>query len=273
MVEPVPVVPIGEFSRLTYLSVKTLHHYHEVGLLEPAAVDLWTGYRRYSLDQVERAHLIRRLRDLEMPISEVRAVLAAPDDEARDGTIRTHLTRMETELARTRAVVASLRDLLSPAPSLTITFVDLPTQPVFAARAVVTARDAGAWYDDARRRLDDALCHAGLAAVGPHGATWAHEYFEEEHGEVVAFVPVPAGAAPRARDLGIVGTDLAGGRFAVAEHLGGFDDFDRTYGALGSHVICHAVGLADPIREIYHAGPAGDPPVHRTDVHWPVLAS
>jgi hypothetical protein len=39
---------IGEFSRVTHLSVKTLRHYHEVGLLEPVHVDPGTGYRRYA---------------------------------------------------------------------------------------------------------------------------------------------------------------------------------------------------------------------------------
>ncbi|MDT3440582.1 MULTISPECIES: MerR family transcriptional regulator [unclassified Pseudofrankia] len=278
MFEPDPVVSIGEFSRLTYLSVKTLRHYHDVGLLEPAAIDPSTGYRRYSLDQVPRAHLIRRLRDLDMPVPEVRAVLRAPDDVARDATIRSHLERMEAELARTRGVVASLRELLSSAPSapLAVTFLDVPVQPVFAVRATVAALDAGGWYADARLLLDSALAHVDARAAGPHGATWAHEYFEDERGEVVAFVPVPRGAAPRARDVaaGVESIELAGGRFAVAEHLGGFDDFDRTYGALGSHVVRHAAGLPDAIREVYRVGPDGDDPsVARTDVYWPVRAT
>jgi DNA-binding transcriptional MerR regulator len=48
-------VAIGEFSRLTHLTVKTLRHYHEQGLLVPYAVDGTSGYRRYSVDQVPDA--------------------------------------------------------------------------------------------------------------------------------------------------------------------------------------------------------------------------
>lgn len=51
---------IGEFSRVTHLSVKTLRHYHEVGLLEPVHVDPGTGYRRYTTAQVPTAQVIRR---------------------------------------------------------------------------------------------------------------------------------------------------------------------------------------------------------------------
>ncbi len=46
---------IGDFSQITHLSVKTLRHYHEAGLLEPADVDPQSGYRYYSTDQVPTA--------------------------------------------------------------------------------------------------------------------------------------------------------------------------------------------------------------------------
>src|SRR3954470_14534611 len=67
------LLTIGEFSKMTYLSVKALRHYHDVGLLEPMLVDPATGYRRYGASQVGTAQAIRRFRDLDMPIDEVRA--------------------------------------------------------------------------------------------------------------------------------------------------------------------------------------------------------
>ena len=67
---------MGDFSRATHLSVKTPRHYHQAGLLEPAAVNPDTGYRYYSAGQIPAAQVIRRLRDLEMPVADVKAVLA-----------------------------------------------------------------------------------------------------------------------------------------------------------------------------------------------------
>ena len=55
-------VTIGDFSRASHLSVKTLRHYHEVGLLEPSEVDPDNGYRYYSEEQIPLAQVIRRLR-------------------------------------------------------------------------------------------------------------------------------------------------------------------------------------------------------------------
>ena len=54
---------MGDFSRATHLSVKTLRHCHQVGLLEPATVNPDTGYRYYSAGQIPAAQVIRRLRD------------------------------------------------------------------------------------------------------------------------------------------------------------------------------------------------------------------
>src|ERR1700724_1756960 len=105
-------VTIGDFSRASHLSVKTLRHYHEVGLLEPSEVDPANGYRYYAEDQIPVAQVIRRLRGLEMPVAEVKSVLAAPDAETRNRLIVAHLDRLEGNLARTQAAVLELRELL-----------------------------------------------------------------------------------------------------------------------------------------------------------------
>src|SRR5262252_4390613 len=99
------LVGIGDFSRMTFLSVKALRHYHEVGLLPPAEIDPDSGYRRYEVEQVPTAQVIRRLRELGMSL----------DDEARNAAISAHLRRMEGELEQTRVTVKSLRLLLDEA--------------------------------------------------------------------------------------------------------------------------------------------------------------
>ena len=109
---------IGDFSRATHLSVKMLRHYHEIGLLEPVDVDADTGYRRYATDQIATAQIIRRFRDLDMPLDDIHAVLDATDVETRNRVIANHLARLESSLARTQEAVASLSDLLDhPATS------------------------------------------------------------------------------------------------------------------------------------------------------------
>lgn len=107
---------IGDFSRMTQLSVKTLRHYHDVRLLEPHHVDPSTGYRYYTVDQVPTAQVVRRLRDLGMPVADVRAVLTCAPGE-RNELISEHLKRLEDQLDATRSAVESLRAILAPPAS------------------------------------------------------------------------------------------------------------------------------------------------------------
>jgi DNA-binding transcriptional MerR regulator len=57
---------IGEFSRITGLTVKTLRFYHEEGLLEPASIDPQTGYRHYDRSQIDTARVISYLTEIQM---------------------------------------------------------------------------------------------------------------------------------------------------------------------------------------------------------------
>src|SRR5882757_7842721 len=108
---------IGEFSRITHLSIKTLRRYHEAGVLEPAHVDRQTGYRYYDLDQVPTAQVIHRFRELGMPVREVGELVAVTEPDLRAALIAQHLERLEIRLDQTRAAVVSLRRLLEPSPA------------------------------------------------------------------------------------------------------------------------------------------------------------
>jgi DNA-binding transcriptional MerR regulator len=94
------LIPIGRFARLSGLSIGALRHYDELDLLRPAEVDRFTGYRRYRTEQLEVARTIGRLRDLEVPIEEIRAVLAADDPADRRRRIGSHERRLQARLDR-----------------------------------------------------------------------------------------------------------------------------------------------------------------------------
>lgn len=251
------LLTIGDFARATHLSVKALRHYDDVGLLEPAEVDPSTGYRRYRAAQVPAAHLIRRLRELDMPLPEIGQVLAAADDAARDAVIGQHLQRMELALQSTSRVVAALRALLERRDAVEgIGTRTIAATPAVAVREVVAWADAEPWLTDARARLH---VEAGSGAAGPDAALYSPAFFEHHLGEVTAFVPVSA-AGP-----GTV--EVPGGTYAVAVHRGSFDRLDETYGRLGAHVTANGTSVPDePVREHYLGSEV-------TEVLWPVRSS
>jgi DNA-binding transcriptional MerR regulator len=94
------LIPIGRFARLTGLSIGALRHYDELDLLRPADVDRFTGYRRYRPGQVEVARTIGRLRDLEVPIDEIRGVLGADDPADRRRRLGEHERRLQARVDR-----------------------------------------------------------------------------------------------------------------------------------------------------------------------------
>ncbi|MGO1974394.1 MAG: MerR family transcriptional regulator [Propionibacteriaceae bacterium] len=102
-----PLLTISAFGQLVGLSSSALRFYDECALLEPAAVDGRTGYRFYSEAQQREALLVRRMRDIEMPLPQVRAVLAAPAAEGA-ATLRAHLAETEQRADRARGVVEEL---------------------------------------------------------------------------------------------------------------------------------------------------------------------
>lgn len=261
-------VTVGEFSRMTYLSVKTLHHYHEIGLLAPASVDPSSGYRRYGTDQVGVAQLIRRLRDLRMPIPDVKALVTSTDEAVREETLRAHLDRMERELQVTRDVVTSLRGLLTATPEpLHVEYRYIPPFRAFGVRDRVVREAIGPWCVDAFGRLNElAEVHQIRATAG---ATYSDHFFTEDEGEVIAFLPVAPTQEPAD---GFELVDLPGGFFAIAVHAGAMADFDRTYGALGSHVAEHCAVAPGSIRELYVVAPGDTPDEagYRTEVCWPI---
>jgi DNA-binding transcriptional MerR regulator len=111
------LLSIGRFARLTGLSVGALRHYDELDLLRPADIDRFTGYRRYRREQLETARTIARLRDLEVPLDEIREVLAMDDPAEQRRRLAVHRARIAARsdrLTRLLHVVGRMTDGKDP---------------------------------------------------------------------------------------------------------------------------------------------------------------
>jgi MerR family transcriptional regulator, thiopeptide resistance regulator len=101
---------IGELARRTGLTVRTLHHYDEIGLLSPAARSEG-GHRVYGEDDVRRLYRIVSLRSLGFPLE---AIAAALDEDGFDprAAVEDHLARLEAQMEQQRLLQHRLRRLL-----------------------------------------------------------------------------------------------------------------------------------------------------------------
>lgn len=264
------LLTIGEFSRVTHLTVKALRHYDDVGLLQPADVDPTSGYRRYASAQVPIAHIIRRFRDLDMPLEQIRAVIEAPDLDARNRAIITHLERMQEALEHTQATVESLKAMLEgKEPSLPVAYRSVDATPAIAIRALVDWDDTESWLAGALDELHAALRADPTVHAAADAALYSNDFFETHTGEVVAYIPVTHEPRVSGR-VEIV--EIAAADVAVTTYRGPFSDIDKAYAALGAFVAEHVLGTAGPIREHYLVTSADtdDPAQWTTEVCWPI---
>jgi PPM family protein phosphatase len=106
------MLTIGEFARASRLSPKALRLYDELGLLPPARVDPYSGYRFYQPDQLERARLVAWLRRLGMPLARIRVVCDLPP-RAAAAEVAAFWAQAETDLAGRRDLAAFLTSYLT----------------------------------------------------------------------------------------------------------------------------------------------------------------
>jgi DNA-binding transcriptional MerR regulator len=185
---------IGEFARLTGLSVRTLRFYDAVNVLRPEAVDVRTGYRLYALRQLERASRIVALRRLGLQLDEVREALTG--DLAERRMLTTARERLEQSIVRQSSQLIAVRARLSEAEvALTDAAVGIRLEP---ARWVASVRDRLAAASDVaelflelRRGLDRPRC-------GREGVLW-HRCVNEGGLTATAFVEVPRSMRARGR--------------------------------------------------------------------------
>ncbi|MGY1640667.1 MerR family transcriptional regulator [Geodermatophilus sp. SYSU D00703] len=260
------MLAIGEFCRLTHLSVRTLRRYHDAGLLEPATVDAASGFRFYSADQIPTAQVIHRLRELDVPLSDVQRILRSVDPGARAALVSDHLQRLEAELDRTRAAVASLRRLLRPEPApLDVELRAVPATTVAAVEDDVAHDHVLDWHAGAMAELDAVV----REPTGVSGGLYDNALFETGRGHVLVYRPT---ADPprtgRVRPVTLPAVELA-----VTSHVGAHDDIEVTYGELGAWVVANALAVAGPVREHYLGGPrdTAEPGAWRTEIGCPVF--
>lgn len=265
---------IGPFSRASWLSIKALRAYHEAGLLVPAEVDPRTGYRSYTTAQLADAAIIRKLRQLDVPLEAIREVLVARDAAVTRKVLTEHSAVLEERIAATQRAVDELYAALeAPALQPAVHRRHEPARTVLTVPGTVTESEWMPFLERARTLLDDAATGSGAVIDGPFGACYP-PMLDDDAQDVLAFVTV--GSAPllsaAMRSDGVAVGELPATDVAVLEHRGDYDDLEDAYRELGSWVAIHGQPTDLPVRELYLVGPldTDDPSNYRTEICWPV---
>lgn len=171
---------IGEFSKISRVSKRLLHHYDDIGLFKPAQIDKITGYRYYSAKQLPRLNRILALKDLGMTLDQIMKMLHADisDDEIH-GMLMLKKAEMEQtvldDLQRLRGIEARLQQNQQADNVPDVVIKSIPAQPFFSVRTTFST-------ESEILQLIDQILHTLPAKVGsgtfgsPAGIFYADDF-------------------------------------------------------------------------------------------------
>lgn len=268
------MLKIGEFSKLSRVSVRMLRHYDEVGLLAPSEVDSMTGYRYYSERQLITAGRIAALRALGFGLSETRELLRLYDDraalDARLAAQRTRLEALAADTAQKLRLLDTARERLRKEADMNynVTIRTLPERYAACVRMTIPCYDAeGTVWDVLCRETD----HMHLVPDDP--CYCSVTFLDEEYKE---------------RDVLIEASKTVRGRYPDTEHVrfrtlppvtyagcvyrGSYAQISDVIAAVAAWVAANGYESAGPMFNIYHVSPheTQNPDEFVTEVCFPV---
>lgn len=223
---------IGEFSSLTRLSVRMLRYYDTHGVLVPADVDSWSGYRRYSSYQLKDANDIRHLRDIGFGVSAISALLAARNTPAWFSAMEIQRETVLEEVRAAQARLALINRLVERETSMYIT-----VEPrTVAAMTIVSLRDIIPTYADEHllwKRMMPEITKQGIVPIGPCGVIEHNEEYTARDVDQEIFFPVQSGTVVTAP---LTVHELPERECLVARLIGPYEGISQAYDLLSEKI-------------------------------------
>jgi DNA-binding transcriptional MerR regulator len=196
-----PLLPTGEFSRRTGLSLKALRIYDDLGLLKPARVEPGSGRRGYATTQIRAARLIGMLRGAGLSLTGIGPVLddlARHDPNGAVSRLDQHLAELEQTHTGRRLLIAHLkaivRDQEEDPPMFPIETRHVPAQRVMSIQRRLRAPQTDGFVREARAAFAAHL--GGQPSVGPFLLIFHGIVDHESDGPIEAALGCPAGVGP-----------------------------------------------------------------------------
>jgi DNA-binding transcriptional MerR regulator len=268
-------IKIGDFARLCQVSVVTLRHYDELGLLKPLAVDRQSGYRYYGLEQLPRLNRILALKDLGCSLEQIGQVLSEGlTHEQLSGMLRLKQAelaqRLQEDQARLTRIAARIRQIEQEdtMPQYEVVLKTVPPLLVAARQLRIPTNDqVPAYLGAAYEEIFQHMSRHGVEASGPCQALWhtSADTYADELAEALVPIAQPLPSTERVQRY-----ELPARQVAAAVHHGEFESFTQLHGALLSWIEANGYRIAGPFCEIYIAHDQGDKAGSATEIQYPV---
>ena len=269
------MIKIGDFARLSQVSVVTLRHYDEIGLLKPISVDRFSGYRYYSVSQLPRLNRILALKDLGFSLEQIEVMLAS---DLKADQLRAMLTQKRVEVeqqveeaqGRLGRIEARLRQIEQEdsMPNYEVVLKTVPPTLIASRKVTIPTNDQVPQYLGVA--YEDVYNHVRQQGAKDNGACFAlwHQGPEILANEVAeAAVPIDH-SIPASGSVQVY--TLPQTQVASVVHHGDFDDFTQGHTALLKWVEANGYRIVGPYREIYISHDADDMSNTATEIQYPV---
>ena len=269
---------IGDFSRVCRVPVSALRYYADIGLLEPAEIDSFTGYRYYSLSQLPRLNRILALKDLGLSLTEIKTILDSDDglnvDELR-GMLKLRQVELEQELADRQAqldrVAARLHQIAQEGkmPDQEIVLKEIEGQVALSYRYKAESPQA---IGELLGQVYPTLYSQGIMPTSAPGILYHDTEFKSQGIDVEVIYPVTKEVKDSVKindTVTMAPRELASAKVASIIHKGDYETLESSYKVLGQWIESNQYQIVGSARELY-LSPPDAPDGAITEIQFPV---
>lgn len=243
------MLQIGDFSKICQVSVKTLRHYDKIGLLVPAEVDRFTGYRYYRIEQIDTMNYIRRLKRYGFSLDEIQRLLTVSDIKELSGALRRQKDRLMRVQRETSLIISELEahirtfertgNIMTYQKGYTVEIKASPAMNVLSVRAVMGVDEFGKYYG----RLFERVPKERVTPTGLNGARYYDKEFNHDASDIELFIGI--------KEKDKADTLMPACECAMTTHNGPYSTLSEAYGAIVAFISENGLEIAGEPFDLY----------------------
>ena len=255
---------IGEFSKITQLSIKTLRYYHEMNILVPSDIDEESGYRFYDEQSYERAKLIKLLREFDFAIKEIQEILDTYEDE---DDIKAYLLEKNDLIQQKISHYKKLQEKIMDYQTYKEVKIMLnQVQKIKVEPMLIASMTYVGKYQDVGEYLGKLFKSVGMNVKGKPFSIYHDDDYKEDNATVEVCIPIKKEISYQNIDT----KTIPGGEALSLLHVGPYDTLSDSYKVITDYLKENNIEQKYPTREHYIKGPGmllkGNPNKYQTEI-------
>ena len=271
------MLSIGEFSKICGVSTKTLRYYDEIGLINPDEINVESGYRYYSIEQLKRMLYINRLKSYHFSLEEIKTMVALEEDQSEEmlcSALNQKKNEIQEKLKAFEYVVKQLSQdisnlekgvsIMSYLDDFEVQLIETKPKNILYKRLILSSDDYASGYGRYFNELYERIAKEKLTLLGQPMTIYHSPEFNPAGNDTEFAISIAES---------VKGTrDLPGRLCAKSVLKGAYPELTSVYANLMKWIENEGYELILPPYEIYVTDPnqAIDPEEYVTEVYFPV---